>query len=217
MDRETLSRIFEPFFTTKSQEGGTGLGLASAYGIIRNHGGVINAFSEPGRGTTFNIYLPTSGRTPGKEPERKPDGELLRGSGGILLVDDEPMILDSAAGLLESLGYTVYRASTGREATAAYRAGRDRIDLVILDMILPGLSGSEVLKALREIDPGVKSSFQRLRPPGRHPGSHGNGMPRLRPEAVPVFGAVQGHPRSHRPPVISPVSSSRESVILRKS
>ena len=82
MDRETLSKIFEPFFTTKSNEGGTGLGLASAYGIIRNHGGVINAHSEPGRGSTFNIYLPSSGKALEKEPVRKPGEELLRGSGG---------------------------------------------------------------------------------------------------------------------------------------
>ena len=132
MDRDTLSKIFEPFFTTRSQEGGTGLGLASAYGIIRNHGGVINAYSEAGSGSTFNIYLPSSGKALEKEPARKPEGELLRGSGGILLVDDEPMILDSTSGLLEILGYTVFRAATGHEAAATYREKRDGIDLVIL-------------------------------------------------------------------------------------
>lgn len=156
MDRETLSRIFDPFFTTKSEQGGTGLGLASAYGIVRNHGGAINAHSEPGHGSTFNIYLPAADRALEKEIAAKPGNELLRGSGGILLVDDEPMILDSAAGLLESLGYSVYRASSGQEAAATYREKRDGIDLVILDMILPGMGGSEVLRALKEIDPGVR-------------------------------------------------------------
>jgi PAS domain S-box-containing protein len=156
MDRETLSKIFDPFFTTKAAEGGTGLGLASAYGIVRNHGGFINAYSEPGHGSTFNICLPASGKAPDAEPAGKPEAGLRRGSGGILLVDDEPMILDAASGLLKSLGYTVHRAASGQEAAAVYREKRAEIDLVILDMILPGMSGAQVIRMLREIDPGVK-------------------------------------------------------------
>jgi len=155
MDRETLKRIFEPFFTTKSQEGGTGLGLTSAYGIIRNHGGAINAQSEPGQGSTFNIYLPSSVKKVEKE-EQTPEKTVLSGSGGILLVDDESMILDTASELLKMLGYTVYQAASGQEAVSTYRENQDRIELVILDMILPGMSGSQVLKALKDIKPDVK-------------------------------------------------------------
>ncbi|HOI75681.1 MAG TPA: cache domain-containing protein [Syntrophales bacterium] len=155
MDRETLKRIFEPFFTTRSQEGGTGLGLASAYGIIRNHGGLIKAYSEPGRGSTFNVYLPSSEeRVPAED--QGPSEDLLTGSGGILLVDDEPMILESASRMLGALGYTVYPAASGQDAVSMYMEKRDRIDLVILDMILPGISGAQVLRMLREIDPGVR-------------------------------------------------------------
>jgi len=156
MDRETLKRIFEPFFTTRAKEGGTGLGLASAYGIIRNHGGLIKAYSEPGRGSTFNVYLPSSVEEKMPEEEQGPPGGLLTGSGGILLVDDEPVILESASRMLGALGYTVYPVASGQDAVSLYMEKRDRIDLVILDMILPGMSGSQVLAMLREIDPGVR-------------------------------------------------------------
>jgi len=156
MDEETLKRIFEPFFTTKSQQGGTGLGLASAYGIIRNHGGIINAYSEPGQGATFNVYLPSSVEKAEKKEDQGPDKDLLSGTGGILLVDDEPAILDLASEVLQMLGYTVYRAESGQEAVSIYREKQDRIDLIILDMILRGMSGSQVLKILQEINADVK-------------------------------------------------------------
>jgi two-component system, cell cycle sensor histidine kinase and response regulator CckA len=156
MDKETLKRIFEPFFTTKAQQGGTGLGLASAYGIIRNHGGALNAYSEPGQGSTFNIYLPSSDKKAATEKSGKPDKKLLSGSGSILLVDDETEILATASQLLEMLGYIVYKAASGQDAIAIYREKENRIDLVILDMIMPGISGSQVLMTLREINPDVK-------------------------------------------------------------
>jgi len=156
MDKDTLKRIFEPFFTTRAQLGGTGLGLASTYGIIRNHGGIINAYSEPGQGSTFNIYLPSSGEKTEIKEDLKPDKSLFSGSGGILVVDDEPAILELAAKLLEKLGYTVYQAETEQEAVSVYREKQDVIDLVILDMILRGASGSQVMKTLREINPDVK-------------------------------------------------------------
>jgi PAS domain S-box-containing protein len=148
MDRETLGRIFEPFFTTKADEGGTGLGLPSAYGIVRNHGGAINAHSEPGHGATFEILLPSSEKPVEKE-ETKPENATVAGRGGILLVDDEPMILESVSFLLESLGYTVYRAGTGQEAVSLFSGKREEIDLVILDMILPGMSGAGVLTKMK--------------------------------------------------------------------
>jgi two-component system, cell cycle sensor histidine kinase and response regulator CckA len=155
MDSETLKRIFEPFFTTKAHEGGTGLGLASAYGIIRNHGGIINAYSEFGQGSTFTIYLPSSGKKVTEEDQASAK-DLRTGSGSILLIDDEPMILGSTSEMLKSLGYTVYPAANGQEAVAVYMDKKDRIDLVILDMILPGMSGAQVLKMLKDTNPGVK-------------------------------------------------------------
>lgn len=155
MDTETLSKIFEPFFTTKSQQGGAGLGLASAYGIIRNHGGIINAYSEPGHGSTFNLYLPASMKTVQKEMEVR-GSEILRGEGTVLVVDDEKNILEATADLLRLLGYRVLTASNGQEALSLYDVKTDEIDLVILDMILPGMSGAETMKMLKLINPAVK-------------------------------------------------------------
>ncbi len=155
MDSGTIKKIFEPFFTTKSEKGGTGLGLASAYGIIRNHNGMIKAYSEPGHGSTFNIYLPSSS----KKIENKnnlPERNIFYGSGTILVVDDEKAILEAASEMLNILGYTVFIASSGEEALSIYREKGTLIDLVILDMIMPVMSGFQVLKALREIYPFVK-------------------------------------------------------------
>ena len=156
MDRETIKKIFEPFFTTKSKQGGTGLGLASAYGIIRNHGGIINAYSEPGQGATFNIYLPSSATKEEGEKDQQADKRPSSGSGGVLLIDDEAMILDTASEILKMLGYVVYRAGSGQEGVSIYHEKKNRIDLVILDMIMPGINGPQVLKMLKEINPDVK-------------------------------------------------------------
>jgi PAS domain S-box-containing protein len=156
MDKDTLKRIFEPFFTTKAEQGGTGLGLASAYGIIRNHGGVINAYSEPGRGSTFNIYLPSSDKRTVSGRFGRAGSSLQKGSGVIMLVDDEADILATAGELLRRLGYTVLKANSGQEAIALYREKQDQVDLVVLDMIMPGMGGAEALKALKEIRPEVK-------------------------------------------------------------
>lgn len=155
MDRDVLDKIFEPFFTTKAAKGGTGLGLASAYGIIRNHGGHIEAESESGKGAKFSLYLPASAKAIEAESET-PAGQLVRGSGCILMVDDESMILHSAAEVLTKLGYTVHRAASGQEAVAIYLQKKKEIDLVILDMILPGMNGSQVLKMLKDAKPDVK-------------------------------------------------------------
>jgi two-component system, cell cycle sensor histidine kinase and response regulator CckA len=155
MDHETLKKIFEPFFTTREQEGGTGLGLASAYGIIMKHGGIINACSSPGQGSTFNIYLPSAKANIEKQHKGLRQ-DLISGSGGILVVDDEPIIVDAASGMLSTLGYTVYEAVNGQEAVDTYMGKKDRIDLVILDIIMPGMSGAQILRKLKEINPGVK-------------------------------------------------------------
>jgi PAS domain S-box-containing protein len=151
MDEKTLERIFDPFFTTKEMGRGTGLGLATVYGIIKGHGGVIHVASKPGLGTTFEIYLPaTEKAVAGKAPA---ESEILRGTETLLLIDDEPMVLDVTRSMLQSLGYRVFSAGNGREAMAVYREKRSEIDLVILDMIMPGISGSDIFDGLREINP----------------------------------------------------------------
>ncbi len=154
MDSETVKKIFEPFFTTKTERGGTGLGLASAYGIIRNHEGIISVYSEPGHGSTFNIYLPSSCKVIKKE--RLPAKNIFYGSGTILIVDDELPILEAVSEMLNILGYRALQASSGEDAVSIYREEKDTINLVILDMIMPVMSGSQVLKALREINPDVR-------------------------------------------------------------
>ena len=153
MDERTMARIFEPFFTTKEMGRGTGLGLASVYGIVKGHKGVINVYSQVGHGTTFNIYLPAT-KEEVKRPAQTTD-EVMTGDETILLVDDEEMILNVGKEILETLGYSVITASGGREAIEVYRMQRGDVDLVILDMVMPDLEGGKTFDALREIDPKV--------------------------------------------------------------
>jgi len=154
MDKTTQQRIFEPFFTTKDFGKGTGLGLASAYGIVKNHGGIINCYSELGRGTTFNIYLPALEAE--AVEEEAPAEESLHGSGTVLLVDDEAVIVDVGRRMIESLGYEVLPARNGEEALRIFKNHHPRIDLVILDMVMPYLNGGEVFDRMKTIDPAVR-------------------------------------------------------------
>ncbi|MBN1380963.1 MAG: PAS domain S-box protein [Deltaproteobacteria bacterium] len=154
MDEVTKQRIFEPFFTTKEMGRGTGLGLASAYGIIKNHGGFINVYSERGQGTTFNIYLPVSDKEVFKE--KAVVREVLKGSEMILLIDDQKPVVQVGESMLKALGYEVLTSEHGEDAIAVYQKQQKKIDLVILDMIMPGMSGSEVFDALKTINPQIK-------------------------------------------------------------
>jgi nitrogen-specific signal transduction histidine kinase len=154
MDEATKQRIFDPFFTTKEMGRGTGLGLASAYGIIKNHGGFVDVLSEKGEGTTFNIYFPASGQEAVKEKEI---GEkLIRGTETVLLVDDEDIIIDVGKDILKTLGYKVLLARGGEEALIVYKKNQDEIDMVILDMIMPDMGGGETYDKLKEINPDIK-------------------------------------------------------------
>jgi two-component system cell cycle sensor histidine kinase/response regulator CckA len=154
MDRKTMEHIFEPFFSTKGLAKGTGLGLASVYGMVKAHGGYIDVESKKGRGTTFNIYLPASEK---QILEKKvPQGKIEKGHETVLLVDDEEMILEVGQALLESLGYTVLVAKGGREALEIYKENRDIIDMIILDMIMPDMGGGETYDHLRAINPEVR-------------------------------------------------------------
>jgi PAS domain S-box-containing protein len=154
MDETIRRRVFEPFFTTKEMGRGSGLGLASAYGIIKNHGGIINVYSEKGHGTTFTIYLPASEKEVVREKEMSV--KMVRGTETILFVDDEEMIRNVGQELLEEFGYKVFTARDGEEAVNIYKANKDGVDLVILDMIMPGTGGGETYDRLKEIDPGIK-------------------------------------------------------------
>jgi signal transduction histidine kinase/CheY-like chemotaxis protein len=154
MDKETLGRIFEPFFTTKEMGRGTGLGLASAYGIIKGHGGYIDVESEPGHGTTFTVYLPATEKKVEEAVQRTE--EIPKGAGTILLVDDEERIMDVGTKVLTRLGYTVLEARDGGECVEIYKENKDKIDLVMLDMVMPGMSGGEAYDKMKEINPNVK-------------------------------------------------------------
>jgi CheY-like chemotaxis protein len=153
MDETICQRVFEPFFTTKEKSRGTGLGLASAYGIIKNHGGMISVYSESNHGTTFNIYLPISRKAVYRDIA--PEDKLSRGSETILLVDDEEMIIGVGQAMLENLGYRVVVANGGEEAIEAVNNMGNEINLVILDLIMPGIDGGKTFDRIREIQPGM--------------------------------------------------------------
>ena len=155
MDNDTLDRIFEPFFTTKEIGRGTGLGLASVYGIVKGHHGYIDVKSRKGEGTTFSILLPATGEII-HHPKAGSSPRIYRGKGIVLLVEDEAVVLKVGLELLKKMGYTALGAMDGTMALEVFRANKNAIDLVILDMILPGMGGGEVFEQLRKIKPDVK-------------------------------------------------------------
>jgi len=156
MSPEVRSRIFEPFFTTKAKGQGTGLGLSMVYGIIQNHGGMIEVQSHVGIGSTFTVFLPALASASGAGEEMTPIPDIHQGQETILLVDDEEIIRDLGVDILEDRGYRVFPASEGKEAVRIYREQAQEIDLVILDVMMPGIGGKETYRQLRAINPQIK-------------------------------------------------------------
>ena len=155
MPPEVKKKIFEPFYTTKGIGKGTGLGLAMVYGIIKNHGGHINVYSEPGLGTTVRLYLP---KAEGKVEEKR-RGEVMEEKtrkGTILLVDDEEVVRELGKDILEAYDYKVLLAIHGNEGVRIFNENKDNIDLVILDMVMPEKSGRQVFKEMKALKPGIK-------------------------------------------------------------
>jgi signal transduction histidine kinase/ActR/RegA family two-component response regulator len=154
---DALPRIFEPFFTTKEPGKGTGLGLAQVYGIVKQHEGYISAESRDGEGTTFAIYLPTLATRTTIPPAEDPE-DMPRGHGEtVLLVEDEPAVLEVGTAILEELGYQVLTATNGHRALEVYAAHQDEIALVLMDMVMPEMGGVQLFHALRELYPAVKA------------------------------------------------------------
>jgi CheY-like chemotaxis protein len=155
MDELTVERIFEPFFTTKSVDRGTGLGLSTVYGIARQHGGWITCDSEPGKGTTFAVYIPAV-EAPEIVEARTSEIDPKGGSETVLVIDDEEMVRRTATRMLELYGYRVIEGEGGVHGLEVFKAELDTIDLVLLDLSMPQKSGPEVLSEMRELDPEVK-------------------------------------------------------------
>ncbi len=151
MVESTRQQIFDPFFTTKEKGRGTGLGLASAYGIIKNHDGLITVYSEFGRGTTFNIHLPLSNKKPLNKKTKEP--KMVKGSETIMLIDDEKIIIEVGLDILTALGYKVIVANGGRQAVDLLKNNDERVDLIILDMIMPEMDGGKTFDQIRELFP----------------------------------------------------------------
>jgi two-component system, cell cycle sensor histidine kinase and response regulator CckA len=158
MDRETQNKIFEPFFTTKAVGKGTGLGLATVYGIVKQNGGFIYVYSELGMGTSFKIYLPRTTESISKQPASSANS-IPKGIETILMVEDEPAILDVGKITLEHSGYTVLTASTPREALDLATCFDGPIHMLITDVVMPGMNGKELKKNIQSIKPGIKILF----------------------------------------------------------
>lgn len=160
MPPEVLEKIFDPFFTTKKVGQGTGLGLATVYGIIRQHEGMIHVYSEVGHGTTFHIYLPVSTvETPQIIPDSQDQPRPRGGNETILVAEDEDLLRNLAQRILQNAGYTVLTASDGEEAMELYRTNRERIDLLLLDMVMPRASGIQVYEYVARENPKARFIF----------------------------------------------------------
>jgi signal transduction histidine kinase len=159
MDAKTAERIFEPFFTTKEMGRGTGLGLSMVYGIVKQHEGYITVYTEPGEGTAFKVYLPLAGTAPAEEAPHDLPKPLRGGAETILVAEDDPTLRQLAKSVLEEFGYTVVEASDGEDAIEKIRAGRGRIKLLLLDVVMPKKNGKEVYDEAKKLIPGIKVLF----------------------------------------------------------
>lgn len=156
MDQDTLSHIFEPFFTTKEKGKGTGLGLSTVYGIVKQCGGYIMAYSEPGRGTTFKVYFPRVSGVPDAPRVSGRRAELPGGKETVLLVEDETALRELTRGLLETAGYTVLEAANVEDAIRLAGSAHRKIDLLLTDVVMPGMDGHELSRRLMSSDPSLK-------------------------------------------------------------
>ena len=157
MPREVIDRIFDPFFTTKEIGKGTGLGLSTVLGIVRSHGGFVNVYSEPGKGSTFKVYLPAQEGAAAGDPVQSEAEKFPRGNGElILIVDDEASILDITKQTLEAFGYRVITAEDGAQAIGQFALARDQVAVVLTDMMMPVMDGPSLIVALKRIDPQVR-------------------------------------------------------------
>ncbi|MBI5632604.1 MAG: PAS domain S-box protein [Nitrospirae bacterium] len=159
MDAETQKKIFEPFFTTKELGRGTGLGLAMVYGIIQQHGGSLSVYSEPGRGTTFRIYLPLAAQAAAEEKQVGPGEQPVKGTETILLAEDDEPLRRLATSVLEEYGYTVIAAVDGEDAVGKFKENRDKIGLLIFDLVMPNKNGKDAYEEIRLISPDMKIIF----------------------------------------------------------
>jgi nitrogen-specific signal transduction histidine kinase/CheY-like chemotaxis protein len=160
MDSATLSRIFEPFFTTKDIGKGTGLGLATVYGIVKQHEGWVEVNSEPGKGSTFDVFFPASDKVPDFVEEAVAAAPVAGGSETILIVEDEPVLRSMARDILEECGYRILEASSGREALDVWNQHAKEIDLLLTDMVMPdGVSGADLVEKLLASQPRLKIVF----------------------------------------------------------
>jgi len=159
MDPETVTHLFEPFFTTKAPGKGTGLGLATAYGIVKQSGGAISVYSEPGRGTTVKIYLPSAEAIAAVEAAEQSPAAALRGSETILVLEDEARVRKLVCEVLAGRGYRVLEAVRGEEAIRMAAEHRGRIHLLLTDVVMPEMSGPQVLEQIRARHPNMKVLF----------------------------------------------------------
>ncbi len=159
MDEETLSNLFEPFYSTKGTGPSTGLGLSTVFGIVRQNNGFIDVNSKQGEGTTFCIYLPRYEGKTGQEREKGSAKPVLKGHGVILMVEDEPAILNMVKKMLENLGYTVLTASSSGEAVNIARNFPQKINLLMTDVLMPEMNGQELAKSIRSFYPQMKILF----------------------------------------------------------
>jgi len=158
MDRAMQQHLFEPFFTTKEVGKGPGLGLAMVYGTIKQHGGFIGVSSDPGKGTCFTIYLPLS-QTGAQQPGKMPASAIVHGTEMLLLIEDDEVVRKVTKTMLEGLGYEVLEAAKGEQALELFRKNKEQVQLVISDMIMPGLTARDVHKELQNIRPDIKVLF----------------------------------------------------------